>query len=244
MRGALEKIFRYFKRLPLGQALKLSLFYTIRKGLNPKSKVFYSQHGEDGLIQFLIGESDGFYIDVGCNHPVEISNTFRFYLQGWKGLCIDANESLIRQFKETRKQDKVVCSAVSEKAEELEFFEFDCDTVSTVDKELAEERTGRWGLKQIRKVRATTLDLILEEAYPNGHPKISLLSIDIEGYSLQALRSFNLEEYQPRLIVIEIDDFDFETSSTNETVVYLKQHNYKLEAFDSKNGYFFRIGQR
>lgn len=244
MRRAIGKIFNYFSILPFGKAWQLSLFYTAKKILNPHSKVFYSQHGEDGLIQFLVGESDGFYIDVGCNHPIEISNTFRFYLLGWKGICIDANKNLIEEFKQVRKRDKVVCSAISDQGEELDFFEFDCNTVSTADKQLALERKSKWGLKQVHKLKAQTLDSILETAYPQGCPNISVLSIDIEGFSLQALRSLDLEKYKPRLIVIEIDDFDFNNSSQNETVTYLKHHNYYLEAFDSKNGYFILAGQR
>ena len=244
MRSAIGKIFNYFRILPFGKAWQFSLFYTARKILNPHSKVFYSQHGEDGLIQFLVGESDGFYIDVGCNHPIEISNTFRFYLQGWRGICIDANKRLIDEFKNTRKNDTTILSVVSEKEEDLEFFEFDCNTVSTVDKKLAAERSGKWGLKQVRKVTSATLDSILETVYPQGCPKITLISIDIEGYSLQAVKSLNLEKYQPRLVVIEIDDFDFNNCGQNETVAYLKEHNYYLEAFDSKNGYFILAGQR
>lgn len=93
-------------------------------------------------------------------------------------------------------------------------------------------------------MRAHTLNEILNEAYPAGCPQISLLSIDIEGYSLQALQSLDLKKYRPRLVVIEMDDFDFYAVAQNTTVAYLKQHRYNLEAFDSKNGYFFLEGQR
>lgn len=241
---ALSKLLYYFRVLPLRKALPVVGFYGLRKLLNPYSKVFFSQHGEDGLIQHFIGEAGGFYVDVGCNHPVKESNTYRFYLQGWNGLCIDASPNLVQAFKRVRPKDKMVCAAVSDKAEELDFFEFNQDTVSTVDKNLVAERKKRWGLKKVRTLKARTLNDILQEAYPLGCPQIGLLSIDIEGYSLQALHSLDLKKYKPRLIVIEIDDFDFYEAAQNPTVAYLIKHHYRLEAFDSKNGYFILEGQR
>ncbi len=238
------KLFYFFTVLPFRKAFGMTVFYSLRKFLNPDSKIFFSQHGEDGLIQSLIGEATGFYIDVGCNHPVKESNTFRFYLQGWRGLCIDANKHLVDTFRSLRKADDAVNSAVSEAEGELDFFEFDCDTVSTVQPELVAERSRRWQLKEVRKVHAKTLTQILEEAYPAGVPAIGILSIDVEGHSLSALKSIDLHKYLPRLIIVEIDDFDFYSVHENETVLHLKKYRYNLEAFDSKNGYFILDGQR
>jgi len=244
MKQAAHKFFHLFTILPFRKAVGLTAFYGLRKLLNPDSKVFFSQHGEDSLIQSMVKGAEGFYIDVGCNHPVKESNTFRFYLQGWNGLCIDANKSLAHEFQQLRRSDKVVNTIVSDAEGELDFFEFDCDTVSTVQAELVTERTKRWNLKEVRKVKAKTLTQILEEAYPHGAPAIGLLSIDVEGHSLAALKSLDLHKYVPRLIVIEIDGFDFYKVQENDTVHYLKQHRYNLEAFDSKNGYFILEGQR
>ena len=46
------------------------------------SKISFSQLGEDIVLQHIFNNvikiSKGFYIDIGCNHPVFISNTFLF----------------------------------------------------------------------------------------------------------------------------------------------------------------------
>ena len=40
-------------------------------------KIFYSQFGEDRIINELIKKNykNGFYVDVGCYHPKKYSNT-------------------------------------------------------------------------------------------------------------------------------------------------------------------------
>ena len=42
-------------------------------------KNFFSQFGEDRIINEIFEENytDGFYVDVGCFHPIKHSNTFR-----------------------------------------------------------------------------------------------------------------------------------------------------------------------
>ncbi|MEI9928867.1 MAG: hypothetical protein WDN44_15790 [Sphingomonas sp.] len=51
--------------------------------------------GEDVLLgRLLKTASSGTYVDVGANHPIEGSNTYRLYRQGWTGLTIDPNSRL------------------------------------------------------------------------------------------------------------------------------------------------------
>jgi hypothetical protein len=50
------------------------------------------------------------------------------------------------------------------------------------------------------------LDTVLEEAGLKG--PISLLSIDIEGHELPALRSIDLQHWQPALICLEVATAD------------------------------------
>lgn len=51
----------------------------------------FAQHGEDVEIMRLLKQenSTGAYVDVGCNHPFRISNTYLLYLNCWRGLCVD-----------------------------------------------------------------------------------------------------------------------------------------------------------
>jgi hypothetical protein len=47
----------------------------------------YSQEGEDLILQRIFEHKQkGFYVDVGDYHPFLFSNTYIFYLRGWRGI--------------------------------------------------------------------------------------------------------------------------------------------------------------
>ena len=55
-------------------------------------KAHYSQHDEELVIRdFFQDQRGGFFLDVGCGHPIQASNTY--YLEkhlGWTGFGVDA----------------------------------------------------------------------------------------------------------------------------------------------------------
>ena len=57
--------------------------------------------------------------------------------------------------------------------------------------------------KEIKVINTDTLDNIIQESNMNIK-KIDLLSIDVEGYEMNVLKGFNIEKYQPNVIVLEV----------------------------------------
>src|SRR5580658_4563785 len=50
----------------------------------------YSQSGEDLLLwKYFGGKLDGFFVEVGANHPTRCSQTWLFEKQGWKGILVE-----------------------------------------------------------------------------------------------------------------------------------------------------------
>ncbi len=50
----------------------------------------YSQGGQDVWAwEMLEHKTNGFYIDLGCNNPVAINNTYAFEQMGWDGILVD-----------------------------------------------------------------------------------------------------------------------------------------------------------
>ena len=79
-------------------------------------KKSYSLFKEDLFIKkYFKNKSDGFYIDVGCYHPLEGNNTHLLYTKGWNGLNLDINFYSIELFKFLRKQDINIHSGISKK---------------------------------------------------------------------------------------------------------------------------------
>ena len=231
-----------YKHTTLLIYLKAIAIIVLRKLIKFKVKFFFSQAGEDITLSILLDEipdEDIYYVDVGCNDPIRDSNTFLFYLNGGSGICIDGNRELIKKYKKIRPNDIALCNLVSDKAEEVTFYVCYKNQVSTVSKEMMENRSHRWPVKEKLKMTTSTLNDILRENLPNGQ-KIHLLSIDVEGYDFKVLKSIDLNQYQPMVIIIELLQSKLSTDflEKNEIVSYLSSYGYELRNFASWNAYF------
>src|SRR5262245_51427849 len=78
----------------------------------------FSQLGEDAVIENLIGwlglnpAGKGFYLDIGAHHPTYGSNTFKFYVRGCSGICIDVGDRKRRIFERIRARDVFIDKAI------------------------------------------------------------------------------------------------------------------------------------
>ena len=205
----------------------------------------YSQTGEDRILGHIIdhylgrlpinGEA-GFYVDVGCNHPQHFSNTFALYKRGWIGITIDANKELIQKHQRLRKRDTSICAVVSDKEQEVIFTDFEDSCISSLNAEHISEWQTRSKIKEQRVVNTVSLSTILDGGKV---PKdFDLLCIDVEGHDFEVLSSLNLNIYRPKLIVIEMFEFDFLNPSSSTIYEYLKVNNYKMIGYAVVNGYF------
>jgi hypothetical protein len=60
----------------------------------------FSQAGQDlFVLSVLDGKRNGVFVDLGCNQPILLNNTFLLERQfGWKGLAVDVDESVFDLF--------------------------------------------------------------------------------------------------------------------------------------------------
>ncbi|RAU83974.1 FkbM family methyltransferase [Pontibacter arcticus] len=166
------------------------------------TRISYAQEGED-LLLARIFESDtiGYYIDVGAHHPKRFSNTYLFYQKGWRGINIDALPGSMVHFHKSRPADINLEAGISEVPQTLTYYMFAEPAYNSFDKEISESRPfAITGQKQI-----TTYPLrILLDKYLPANQEISFLSVDVEGFDLEVLRSNNWEKYRPKIILVEI----------------------------------------
>ena len=204
----------------------------------PNVHLTYSQFGEDAILKvFFWGQKPGFYIDVGCNHPTKMNNTYLLYQRGWRGINIDGNQSLINKYKRCRKRDTNLAVIISDTERPVLFHVSDNDHVSTIDESYKAQTN--WEYPKSQQVQAYTLNTILGRHLPEG-TAIDLLCVDVEGHDLQVLRSIDLAMYKPTMIVVEMHHFTLETAGSFEVYNYLLQQGYKLKYFSVINGYFVR----
>ena len=166
-------------------------------------KTSFSLTGIDLVIDYIFKKKNGFYIDVGCNHPVYNNNTFLLHKKGWKGVNIDIDLKSIELFNIFRKEDFNINVAASSKEGVLEYINF--HEKSPINKIKDDYVKSAVPFREIKKINSLTLDSIIENS-PFKDKKIDFISIDVEGHELEVIKGLNLQKYKPSIIVIEYLD--------------------------------------
>ncbi len=191
----------------------------------------YSQDGEDKILEEIFkNKSSGLYVDVGCYHPIELSNTALLYNKGWKGINIDISEYSIKLFNYLKPGDINLNLAVSNFNGYADiFFQKRLSKISTIDKQKSLKIFQ--GKINTKKIACKTLTEIIKDTIYKDK-KIDFLNIDAEGHDLEVLKSLNFQKYLPQVICIEIfpDQGNFDNFDLKATPEYkfLINKNYQL----------------
>ena len=154
------------------------------------------------ILNYFGDKKDGFYVDVGCFHPMDRNNTYLLYLNNWRGINIDISEFSIDLFNFIRPNDHNIKCAVSEKNQIVKiFFQKELSQLSTTDEEQAKKVFQ--GKIKSKEIQSYTLNHILEKS-KFCNKEIDLLDIDVEGTDYKVLLGLNFEKYKPKLICVEI----------------------------------------
>ena len=206
-------------------ALPAFLAYNLKIRFFPKS--FYGQSSEDAILQILLPEKSGVYIDIGCGNPIKTSNTFVFYKRGWRGIVIDPISLNQKLFCMLRPKDKFILSVVGSDNPKTKFWEFRPYEYSTANEKLALELIKT---KQAKLIDMKLLpNLALSELSISMNPEQpSLLCIDVESLDYEVLLSNDWARILPRVICVEEI-----TSSTepNEIEIFLNSIGYAKYAW-------------
>lgn len=210
-------------------------------------KSTFSQTGEDSILSYIIKMlgipfEEVFYVDLGANHAREMSNTYFFYTMGARGILVEANPHLIPELKFYRHRDLILNYCIhTESGREIDFYILNGDGLSTPDYNTAVDFCKKNpNLKIIEKCSIETItfnDII--KTHLGKAPTI--LSIDIEGYDIEVLKSINYDIYRPTIIVIEMIQYDTDLAfkTKNEDIIrFLESKNYDEYAFTGINSIF------
>jgi len=168
-------------------------------------KISYSFGGIDSLIiNIFKNTNDGFYVDIGCGHPIKNNNTYLLNKKGWKGINIDLDQENINLFNIFRKKDENINIAVSNDNKEVDlYFYHSKSAINTISKEAANYQSAK--VSSIKKIRSKSLNEILANSKFKDI-QIDFLSIDVEGSELLVLKNFDFKKYSPKVIVVEYLD--------------------------------------
>lgn len=210
-------------------------FVTLTSGwcIIPKIEKFYSQYGEDLVLDALFGRKcDGFYVDVGANDPEVFNNTRLFYGKGWHGINIEPDPGCYKKLSAQRKRDINVKAGVGPQPGCPTFYRTSADTLSSFNKEAALQAGKQYGATLIAEEPTNVLTLKdILQTHLQGR-RIDFLSVDTEGYDLAVLQSNDWTLYRPAVIIVEIN------VGGKDIIDYLQKKGYILVFDNSTNGIF------
>jgi len=187
----------------------------------------YSQEGEDMILRRIFEYSEpGFYVDIGAHHPKRFSNTYYFYRKGWRGINIDATPGSMKLFNKERGGDINLEIAVANEKREMTYYIFNEPAVNTFDEKFLDKAIDD-GYEMIRKQKIETIALkeILTEYLPKNK-KIDFMSVDVEGFDLEVLKSNDFDLFRPSYILVECHGADVNEIEHNDIYNFLREKNY------------------
>ena len=178
---------------------------------------------DTAILNYFKDRKNGFYVDVGCYHPIHRNNTHLLHMRNWSGINVDTSQFSIDLFNFMRPKDFNYNCAISDKNENLKlFYQKELSQLSTIEKSQAES-VFQGDIKE-KEIQAFTLDEILSrDKYKNS--KIDLLDIDVEGADLKVLRGLSFDKFKPELVCVEIHAKGIKKSNIYN---FLIDKNYEL----------------
>ena len=171
-----------------------------------KNKYFFNQEsysafGEDVAIKkYFKNKINGFYVDVGCYHPIKANNTLLLYQKGWTGINIDINKLSIDLFKFCRPKDLNLNLAISRKKATM-YYQKELSLLNSIKKKQA--KSAFQGKILTKKIKSKSLNTVLNNSIFKNR-RIDFLDIDVEGTDFEVLTSLNFKRYNPQIISVEI----------------------------------------
>tara|TARA_B100000767_G_scaffold9666_1_gene9461 strand:+ start:202 stop:882 length:681 start_codon:yes stop_codon:yes gene_type:complete len=189
--------------------------------INKKS---YAMDNEDtAVLNYFKDKKNGFYVDVGCYHPIHRNNTYLLYKKNWSGINVDTSQFSIDLFNHMRPDDLNYNCAISNKNEYIKlFYQKELSQLSTTERDQA-KNVFQGNIKE-KEVQAFTLDEILNrDKYKNS--KIDFLDVDVEGADLKVLEGLSFDKFKPELVCVEIHAKEIKKSDIYN---FLVNKNYEL----------------
>lgn len=220
---------------------KLYLYYNLyirHKAF--KSRITYSQNQEDLFINnYFKNKKNGFYLDVGCYHPIKFSNTALLHNRGWQGINIDMSQTSIDFFNILRKKDTNICAAISNESKKVtQYMDRSFSPINTLVKEFSDTASKTISSnKYEEKITHTYNFSQIVDSNNIQVNQVDFLNIDAEAHDLEVLEGINLKTYKITLICIEMLDSQLNVNE-DKFKNYLSQYNYDLIKVIGSNGFF------
>ena len=201
----------------------------------------FSQLGEELVIANILGRLSKpcpkSYLDIGAFHSWRLSNTYRLYKEGYRGIVADPNPEKIRSFKFDRPLDVCIQAAIVPD-------DFQNPKVTLVS---PSSNNGRESIEPLYNqnyrsgsigcsYEADTMSIskLVEIAKLELEGEIGIVNIDIEGFEGPVMLSWPFSVSKPAILCIEHVPTDYNGSGRIEDLIsaplyiHLKTNGYLL----------------
>lgn len=222
--------------------------FKCRKTRNVWRKTSYSQSGEDILVKCIfddIGIKNPSYLDIGAHHPYRLNNTALFYELGSRGVNIEPDPALFKEFIKERPHDINLNLGIGMESGVIDLYIMDSKTLNTFSKEEAERiaRETQFKIIETIKVPVETYPRIIEKHFGNKPP--DFLSLDVEGLDESIIKGINFDKHAPVVICIETLSFvENGRGVKNKPIIqFLESNGYMIYADTNINSIFVQVSR-
>lgn len=165
----------------------------------------YSQLGQDlEVIKFYNNKENGFFIEVGANDGIRLSNTYLLEKKyNWSGICCEPIPKCFEKLVENRPNSICVSEAVYIESGLTVTFDIanNCELFSGISEHIDKHKLRVDLNKNTIQVKTISLLDVLNNS--NAPSFIEYMSIDTEGTELEILKGFDFNKYIFGLIDVE-----------------------------------------
>jgi FkbM family methyltransferase len=201
--------------------------------------VSYAQNFEDVMLWRALGHiPNGFYIDVGAQHPTVDSVSKAFYENGWRGIHVEATSTYANMLREDRPDELVLQVALSDQPGTMTFYEIPETGLSTGDKEIAKNHHSQGFQVHEITVPCLTLVDVFEQAAKRD---IHWLKIDVEGMERQVLAGWGTSNARPWVLAVESTYPNSQVETHHVWENFVTERGYKEAYFDGLSRYYVLV---
>ena len=180
----------------------------------------HSQCGQEIVVELMTDiSSNRLFLDLGANDGVNGSSTFLLEKNGWRGMAVEPNASLISSLIRNRPNSLILACAVGDKRGVMTLQTSEVHTLGSLISDessyqlrrLASESGGYYKIKKLPVAVITIQDII--QSFHNAYSSFpDFVKIDIEGFEEIAIKDLFKTACRPPVIEIENNERQTDTA--------------------------------
>lgn len=197
----------------------------------------YAQNFEDVLLWRALRDiTNGFYVDLGAQHPTLDSVSRWFYDQGWRGVHVEPVPYYANLLRHDRRGDDVIEAVISDEPGEHMIYVFPDTGLSTMSLEIAETHKTQLG-REWQECAVSSLSLS-DVFTRHRNREVHWLKVDVEGHERSALSSWRSNPVRPWIVLVEATYPNSQIEMHNEWEGLLTSRGYAFVYADGLNRYY------